>query len=250
MKRETIRTLELRSAYDGAQDYDLVLRALDMLLGKGFGRSPEELRLSHHRAKEGVRHIAKVLYHWRCHRASTAENPGSKEYAYDAGKRVLEDYLRYRGYNGSVGYSAHLGFYRIEYQPDLLSQRPEVGIIGGRLLNKQNKITGGIYLADGTPLYHGLPKGYSGYMHRAAMRQEAEAVDVRCLIISPLVEEIFEDIIGLPYLANPHDGRFDWRGGLKPEADFKRLSLEFCARVRAAGFAIVWDPTLTTRLKQ
>ncbi|MDR0220680.1 MAG: glycosyltransferase [Lachnospiraceae bacterium] len=250
MKRETIRTLELRSAYDGAQDYDLLLRALDMLLGKGFGRSPEELRISLKRAKEDVCHIGKVLYHWRCHAASTAENPGSKEYAYEAGKRAIEDYLRYRGYNGSVAHTAHLGFYRIEYLPDLITQRPEVGVIGGRLLNKQNKITGGIYLADGTPLYHGLPKDYSGYMHRAAMRQEAEAVDVRCLIISPLVEEIFEDVIGLPYLINPHDGRFDWRGGLKPEADFKRISLEFCEKVRAAGFTIVWDPSLTTRLKQ
>jgi glycosyltransferase involved in cell wall biosynthesis len=250
MKRETIRTLELRSAYDGAQDYDLILRALDMFLGKGFGRSTEQLLLSQKRAKETVCHIGKVLYHWRCHPASTAENPGSKEYAYEAGKRALEDYLRYRGYNGSVAHTAHLGFYRIDYLPDLISQRPEVGVIGGRLLNKQNKITGGIYLADGTPLYHGLRKDYSGYMHRASVRQEAEAVDVRCLAISPLVEEIFEDVVGLPYLSNPHDGRFDWRGGLKAEADYKRISLEFCAKVRAAGFTIVWDPALTTRLKQ
>lgn len=249
MRRDIIQTLELRSAYDGAQDYDLCLRAIEMLLGKSFGRDAEELIISLKRAKEAVCHVDKVLYHWRCHQESTAENPASKGYAYEAGKRAIEDFIRRRGYNGIVHHTRHLGFYRVEYLPDELSLRPEVGIVGGKLINKQEKIAGGIYLADGTPIYNGLHKEYSGYMHRAILLQEAEAVDIRAMKISPLVADIFEEVTGLPYLENPRNGRFDWRGGLKEEADFKKISLNFCRKVTAAGFTIVWDPQMIERLK-
>jgi glycosyltransferase involved in cell wall biosynthesis len=249
MKREMLRTLELRSAYDGAQDHDLILRAIDTLLGKAFARNPEELKVCLKRAKEDVCHIDKVLYHWRSHKGSTAEYPQSKEYAYEAGKRAIEDFLRRRGYNGNVHHTAHLGFFRVEYLPDEMSQRPEVAVIGGKVLNKHNKITGGIYLEDGETLYYGLHKEYSGYMRRASLLQEAEAIDVRAMRISPLVEDIFEEVVGLPYLINHRNGRFDWRGGLKEEADFQRISLEFCRKVRAAGFVIVWDPLMTEKNK-
>ena len=249
MRREMIQTLLLRPAYDGAQDYDLCLRAIEMLLGKAFGRNTDELKISHRRLQEAVCHVDKVLYHWRCHPDSTAENPQSKEYAYEAGKRAIEDFIRRRGYNGTVHHTRHLGFYRIEYLPDILSLRPEIGVVGGKLLNRQNKITGGIYLADGTPVYNGLYKEYSGYMHRAILWQEAEAVDIRVMKVSPLAAEIFEDITGLPYLVNPRNGRFDWRGGLKEEADFKKISLAFCQKVTDAGFTIVWDPRMIERLR-
>lgn len=69
-----MQRLKLRKGYDGAQDYDLVLRAVG------------ELVYEERRGREAVVHVPKVLYHWRCHRNSTAENPGSKEYAYEAGK--------------------------------------------------------------------------------------------------------------------------------------------------------------------
>ena len=36
---------------------------------------------------EQIYHIPRVLYHWRCHEDSTAENPESKTYAFEAGKR-------------------------------------------------------------------------------------------------------------------------------------------------------------------
>ncbi len=249
MKRELIQTLEFRPAYDGAQDYDIVLRAIDSMLGKAAKRTAEELIISLRHTKEEVAHVDKVLYHWRCHSGSTADNPQSKEYAYEAGKRAIEDFLRKRGWNGEVSHTRHLGFYRIDYIPDELSLRPEVGIVGGKLLNRKNKIAGGIYKSEGTPLFHGLHKEYSGYMHRASLRQEAEAVDVRCMMVSPAVEEILEEVIGLPYLKNTKTGRFDWKGGLKEEADYKKISLEFCRKVRAAGYTIVWDPNMTERLK-
>ncbi len=72
----------LREAFDGAQDYDLWLR-----LSQGVDRNH-------------VRHIPKVLYHWRMHEGSTAGNAESKRYAHESGKRAVQDAVdhRYAGF--------------------------------------------------------------------------------------------------------------------------------------------------------
>lgn len=82
--------------YDGAQDYDFIFRCT------------EEARR--------ITHIAKVLYHWRVHKASTADNPVSKMYAFDAGKRAIEAHLARAGEKGVVSHTEDLGFYRVKYQ--------------------------------------------------------------------------------------------------------------------------------------
>ena len=65
----------LKKEFDGAQDYDFIFRCTE--------------------AAKGVWHIPKVLYHWRCHQDSTASNPQSKLYAFEAGSRaVMEHYRR------------------------------------------------------------------------------------------------------------------------------------------------------------
>lgn len=65
----------LRKEFDGAQDYDFIFRCTE--------------------AASGVWHIPKVLYHWRCHQDSTASNPQSKLYAFEAGSRaIMEHYHR------------------------------------------------------------------------------------------------------------------------------------------------------------
>ena len=58
-----------RQEFDGAQDYDFIFRCTE-------------------RAKR-IHHIPKVLYHWRCHQDSTASNPESKLYAFEAGSRAI-----------------------------------------------------------------------------------------------------------------------------------------------------------------
>lgn len=240
MKRQLMQELQLRSVCDGAQDFDLVLRAINQMLGKDKKRN---------RIKEmPVVHIPKVLYHWRCHEASTAENPESKKYAYDAGKRAIEDFLRAREWKGQVSHIRHLGFYRVDYQPDLLSNRPDVALVGGRLIDRHNKITGGIYNARGEQIYKGLHKEYSGYMHRASLQQEAEMIDIRCMLASEEAEEILEEMTGLPYLRNPKNGRFNWRDSLKADVDYVEISRKLCERVRKLGMRIVWDPALTERI--
>ncbi len=88
----------LSSEFDGAQDHDFIFRCL------------ENVPVS------AVVHIGKILYHWRCHAASTAENPDSKTYAYEAGKRAVEAHLRRKGIAATVVDTPHLGFFRVIYE--------------------------------------------------------------------------------------------------------------------------------------
>ena len=240
MKRQLMQELGFRSVCDGAQDFDILLRAVNYMMGKDKKKAGKEAL--------PIAHISKVLYHWRCHEQSTAENPASKQYAYDAGKRAVEDFVRSRGWKGTVSHTRHLGFYRIDYQPDLLSARPDVAVVGGKVLNKKNIITGGIYKKDGTPMYAGLHKEFSGYMHRASLQQEAEMIDIRCMKVSLEAEEILEEIIGLPYLKNPKTGRFDWKDCLKADVDYEVLNRKFCEKIREKGYRIVWDPNMHQKI--
>ena len=240
MKRQLMQELQERSVCDGAQDYDLVLRAISHMMGKDKKRATiKELPIAH---------VSKVLYHWRCHEASTAENPESKRYAYDAGKRAVEDFLRVREWKGKVSHTRHLGFYRVDYEPDVFANRPDVALFGGILLDKNNKIAGGIYKKDGTPLYHGLHKEYSGYMHRASLQQEAEMIDIRCMKAAPAAQEILEEILGLPYMESQVTGRFDWRDCLKNDADYLEISKKLCEKVREKNMRIIWDPAMSEKV--
>lgn len=85
-----------REECNGSQDYDYILRCT--------------------RAANRVEHIARILYHWRCHPNSTAGDPESKMYCYEAGKRALELDLAAREIRGAkVSIDAHFGYYRVTY---------------------------------------------------------------------------------------------------------------------------------------
>lgn len=86
----------LSADYDGAQDYDFVLRASE-------------------KAKK-IGHIPKVLYHWRQHEASTAADPFSKQYVVEAGRRAIEAHIKRVGDLGTVSATRQIGFYRQEYE--------------------------------------------------------------------------------------------------------------------------------------
>jgi O-antigen biosynthesis protein len=82
-----------RSAHDGAQDFDLALRLVE-------------------RARK-IRHIRRVLYHWRQHPQSTSMNPTAKPYAHDAGFRAVSDSIARRQIpgvveNGPLSYTYHI----------------------------------------------------------------------------------------------------------------------------------------------
>lgn len=74
-----------REEYDGAQDYDFILRCCEKT--------------------DKIHHIPKILYHWRAHENSTAGNPESKEYAIQAGKKALEEHYRRMGMDAEVEYT-------------------------------------------------------------------------------------------------------------------------------------------------
>lgn len=240
MKRQLMQELCFRTVCDGAQDFDLVLRAVSYMLGKDKTRTTK--------TDLPIAHIPKVLYHWRCHEESTALNPASKQYAYDAGKRAVEDFLRSRNWRGKVSHIRHLGFYRVDYQPDLFTNRRDTAVVGGKLINSSNRVIGGIYTREGEALYEGLHKEYSGYMHRASLAQEAEAVDVRCMKVSVEAEAVLEELLGLGYMRNPRNGRFDWKNCLNDQVDCRELSLRFCERIRKKGWRIVWDPNMVEKI--
>ena len=96
----------LRDGFDGAQDYDLVLRASE-------------------RAARIV-HIPRVLYHWRMHGQSTAANKSSKGYAYENGRLALADHLNRTGVDASVHDGPVLGTYQVVYH---LRTQPLVSVV-------------------------------------------------------------------------------------------------------------------------
>lgn len=90
----------LRSEFDGAQDYDFVLRCVEAV------------------KDEEICHIPKILYHWRCHEDSTAENPESKLYAFEAGRRAIQAHYERTGIHAEVFEGEYLGLYRTKFIRD------------------------------------------------------------------------------------------------------------------------------------
>ncbi|MDO4519588.1 MAG: glycosyltransferase family 2 protein [Eubacteriales bacterium] len=84
-----------RPEFDGAQDFDLILRCWE--------ESDDQ----------SICHIPKMLYHWRSHPNSTATNPESKRYAYVAGAKALEEHFKRIGVEATAEITQNLGFYRI-----------------------------------------------------------------------------------------------------------------------------------------
>lgn len=101
-----------RPGFEGAQDYDQALRAVDALRD----------------CPGAVVHIPQILYHWRTAVGSTASGHGNKSYAFLAGQKALTEHLQRRGLQGSVAEAPEAGgMYRICWQRP--SNPPLVSII-------------------------------------------------------------------------------------------------------------------------
>jgi len=232
METGLMKRLGFRAAYDGAQDHDLVLRAAACLW----------------RVPGAIAHIPRVLYHWRCHSASTAANPESKLYAYEAGVRASQDFADSQGWKAKVSMTQHMGFSRTEYDPPLLTQRREVGAIGGRVLGRARRIVGGMMDETGKVQYLGLKDGYSGYLNRAILVQQAQALDLRCIRLSGQCRDIFREATGLEYEENGDNGMYDWRK-LPADYDYAGLGLKLSRLLREAGYVLLWDPQMVCDLE-
>lgn len=87
-----------RSEYDGSQDYDLILRLTE-------------------KAKK-VFHIRKILYYWRAHKNSVAQDVAAKPYTVTAAKKALAAHLERCGLKGEVLDSSVPTTYHIKYEID------------------------------------------------------------------------------------------------------------------------------------
>ena len=90
----------LRSEFDGAQDYDFIFRCTEQA------------------GREHICHIPRILYHWRCHEDSTAENPESKLYAFEAGKKAVQAHYERIGVKARIQQGEFLGLYRTQFIRD------------------------------------------------------------------------------------------------------------------------------------
>jgi len=316
-KAALVRELDgLDSEYDGAQDHEFILRAVEKL-------NPKQ-----------ISHIPKVLYHWRSHSGSTAASAEAKPYAINAGRRAVEDHLRrlglkaivaphptisfwhkvrfladspsieiiiptrdridlmrmcvnsiidkttYKNYhitivdNGSVEKEtlnqfddwvnrnskisvlrddSPFNYSRLNNQaayktqadlicllnndieiisPDWLEEmaglaiRPEAGCIGARLWYPNDTLQhGGIILGIGGVAGHShkyLTKNHAGYFGRAVCLQALSAVTAACLMIK---RSIYIEV-----------------GGLDEKIKVAFNDVDFCLRVREAGYRNVWTP--------
>ena len=116
-KKELLEKLGgFRENYDGAQDYDIFLRMSEITNPKN------------------ISHVPKILYHWRVHNESTAKlNSNAKNYAFEAGKKAIEDHLKRIGLDGEVSEGCIDGIYRIDYK---VIGEPKVSIV---IPNKDGK---------------------------------------------------------------------------------------------------------------
>ncbi len=220
IERSLLLSYPFRKEYDGAQDHDLILRITGDLFKKG--------------ERERILHIPKVLYHWRCHEASTASNTDSKNYAYESGLKCVADYTKVE-----IEHSMHKGFYVPLYGKDLFILRPEIGAVGG-LMTRGNKITGGLYDESGECTYKNMNKHFSGYLHRLHCRQEAYALDIRNLTPNPTLSDLYaESLYGLQLDLEliKSDKNTDREGVIR------KWNLHFANEARKRGFILVYDPS-------
>lgn len=116
VKRQLLdRAGDLDGEYNGAQDYDFVLRCVEKT--------------------DAVYHIPKILYHWRAHMDSTAENPESKRYAFEAGRRAIQKHYERIGLKDAyVEETVYPGTYRTRYK---YADKPKVSIIIDEITKKE-----------------------------------------------------------------------------------------------------------------
>jgi GT2 family glycosyltransferase len=104
--------------------------------------------------------------------------------------------------------------------------RPEVGAVGAMLYYPDDRIQhAGVILGLGgiaNHAYAGLPKGYAGHGGRARVCQYLSAVTAACLLVR---RDVFDQV-----------------GGLDEKLQVAFNDVDFCLRLREAGYWNIWTP--------
>ena len=117
VKRQLLdQTGDLDGEYNGAQDYDFVLRCVEKT--------------------DAVYHIPKILYHWRAHMDSTAENPESKRYAFEAGRRAIQKHYERIGLKDAYVEENSISR-NVSYTLQNMQTKPKVSIIIDEITKKE-----------------------------------------------------------------------------------------------------------------
>ncbi len=91
----------LREGFEGSADYELALRLVERT--------------------ERIRHVPRVLYHWRAAPGSMAEASSNKPLSFEAGRRAVQEALDRRGIEGRALWPdfaerSHLGLYHVSFR--------------------------------------------------------------------------------------------------------------------------------------
>ncbi|MDE1962995.1 MAG: glycosyltransferase family 2 protein [Xanthomonadaceae bacterium] len=111
---------------------------------------------------------------------------------------------------------------------EMVSQavRPEIGAVGAMLYYPNDTIQhAGVILGIGgvaAHVYCGAPRGSSGQMSRALLTQDMSVVTAACLLVR---REVYEQV-----------------GGLDERLQVAFNDVDFCLRVREAGYTNLWTP--------
>lgn len=105
-------------------------------------------------------------------------------------------------------------------------QRKEVGIVGAKLYYPGGQVqhAGVIVGIRGIAgnMFRGLPKGYSGYLHKASTQQDLSAVTAACMMVK---RSVYEEV-----------------GGFEERLAVAFNDIDFCLKVRRCGYLVVYDP--------
>ena len=123
------------SEYDGAQDYEMMFRCIEYALGAASANAgsvgsgskgctsddssssgTSNIDFGSDAVREIIAHVPRVLYHWRLAKGSTAENPESKMYAYEAGRKAVQEHLKRMGIPAKVEMTDMWGMYHTTYE--------------------------------------------------------------------------------------------------------------------------------------
>jgi O-antigen biosynthesis protein len=97
-----------RLGAEGSQDYDLAMRVIEEI------------------SEDKIRHIPKILYHWRAIRGSVAFSPDEKPYAHERARDALRAHLERTGKRAAVS-PAIYNLHRVQYE--LPADLPKVSLI-------------------------------------------------------------------------------------------------------------------------
>ena len=108
VRKSVVDGMELPTKeFDGSQDHHMALRVSEVA--------------------RNIYHCRKVLYHWRIHPGSTANNTSEKPYAVEAGRLAVQAHLDRTGARARAVHSTRAeGRYEVEYE---LSEHPLVSIL-------------------------------------------------------------------------------------------------------------------------